>query len=202
MKSILIAIAALATVGGAFGTLTPNESSCRVTTRPVGYPGATTEVRTLQPATLPPTHISVDACLASFARVAAENRTPGPFGEGLQVQWLHADMRFEIAFDPDFKTTFVDTVLTHPTLGFVFPSYDGVTDFAGTSGAMHENFKQTLVTVEADVADPDFFMQPFNLYLRMTSPDGVTSFHEGLMTSTIDQLGSMGITVRFTPAAP
>jgi len=208
IKSIILLIVGVLAITApglfAFGTLTPNESSCRVTPRPVGFPGGNTEVRTLQPytGTEPLTHISIDCCFASFARCAAENRTPFPFGEGLQVQWQHADMRLEVAFDADFKTTFIDTTLTHPTIGFVFPSYDGATDFAGPSGTMHENFKQTLVTVEADVDDPSFFLAPFQVWFRMSSPDGVTSFHEGLMTSTIDQLGSVGLVFKFNGIAP
>lgn len=186
------------------GTPPPPSSSCRVTPRPVGFPGGVTETRTLQPyvGTAPLTHVSIDACLASFVRVAAENRTLAPFGDGLQVQWQHADMRFEAAFDPDFKTTFVNELLTHPSLGFVFPSYDGATDFAGPSGAMHENFKQALVTIEADIADPTPFLSPFQVWFRMTSPDGVTSFHEGLMTSQIDQLGSIGCVFKWNGEEP
>ncbi len=179
------------------GTPPPPSSSCRVTIRPVGYPGGLTEVRTLQPyvGTAPLTHISIDACLASFVRCAAENRTPFPFGEGMQVQWQHADMRFRVFLEDG--TLLFDTLLTHPTIGFGFPSYDGVTDFAGPSGTMHENFKQTLVTIEADVKDPTPFLSPFDLTIEMTSPDGVTSYHTGLMTSQIDQLGSAGIVFRW-----
>lgn len=200
MKLAFLALVALLGVPASAGAPQPPLlSSCRVTPRQVGFPGGVTETRTLQPyaGTAPLTHVSIDACIASFARVAAENRTPGEFGEGLQVQWQHADMRFRVWLDGNVPTLLFDETLTHPTLGFVFPAYDGATDFAGTSGAMHENFKQALVTIEADVKDPTPFLSPFNLIVEMTSPDGVTSFHEGLMTSQIDQLGSAGIVFRW-----
>lgn len=208
MKIALLAlVAALAVPASAGAPQPPLLSSCRVTPRPVGFPGGVTETRTLQPytGTEPLTHVSIDACIASFARVAAENRTPFPFGEGLSVIWPHPDMRFRVWLDGDVPTLLFDETLTHPSLGFVFPSYDGATDFAGPSGTMHENFKQALVTIEADIKDPTPFLSPFDLIIEMTSPDGVTSFHEGLMTSTIDQLGSAGIVFRWnneTPPAP
>jgi hypothetical protein len=207
MKILILAlIAALGVPASAGAPQPPVTSSCRVTPRPVGFPGGLTETRTLQPytGTAPLTHVLIDACIASFARCAAENRTLFPFGENLQVQWQHADMRFRVWIDGTTPTLLFDETLTHPTIGFVFPSYDGATDFAGPSGTMHENFKQALVTIEADVTPEQakLFSQPFNLLIEMTSPDGVTSFHEGVMTSQIDQLGSAGVTFRWNEFGP
>lgn len=205
MKLALLALALVLGLPASAGAPQPPlESSCRVTPRPVGFPGGLVEHRTLQPyvGTEPLTHVVVDACIASFARVAAENRTPFPFGEGLSVLWQHADLRFRVFLDDGVPTQLFDETLTHPSLGFGFPSYDGVTDFAGPSGAMHENFRQRLVTVEFDVKDPTPFLSPFGLIIEITSPDGVTSFHEGLMTSQIDQLGSAGVVFKWNGVAP
>lgn len=208
IKSIIILfivfLAASAPGLFAIGTNPPQISSCRVTPRAIGYPGTVTEVRTLQPytGTAPLTHVSIDCCIAAFLDFAAENFTAAPFGDALSVQAVHGDIRFRAAFDPDFKTAFVDTVLTHPTVGFTLDSYDGMFDFDGLSGASHTNFRQSLVTVEADVADPSFFLQPFQVWFEMSSPDGVTILKEGHMVSQLDQRGSIGCVFKFNGVAP
>lgn len=179
----------------AFGTAGNTQSSCRVTPRPTSF----SETRTLQPytGTDPLTHISIDVCVASFLDAYAENRTPAPFGDGLSITFSDAHTLLQGSYDPSFSTLLFSVTLDHSTVGFTHDSYDGVTDFGGTSGSMHTNFKQALVTINADVKDPSFFEQPHQIYLRASTPNGVTIQGSGMYTAVADVRASIGVVERF-----
>ena len=176
-------------------------SACRVVPKPVGFPGVVLNTRTLNAAPFPPTHVTIDNCIASLIKVAVENLTNGLPGS---AQWVHADIHFRASFGTTFDedAIFLDSFVLNRTVGFVMDPYDGTFDFAGLSGTRHENIKQLLVTVDADVEDPAFFTQPFDITVEMTSPGGIVTFHTAHTVSEFDQFGAAGIVFHFSDTAP
>lgn len=176
-------------------------SACRVVPKPVGFPGVVLNTRTLNAAPFPPLQITIDACIASLIKVAVENLTNDNMGS---AQWVHADINFRASFGSTFdeNAVFLDSFVLNRTVGFIMDPYDGTFDFAGLSGTRHENIKQALVTIQADVSDPSFFTSPFDITVEMTSPGGIVTFHSGHTVSEFDQFGAAGIVFHFNGIAP
>jgi len=197
VKLALFALAVLLGTPSIAGTPPPpNDAFCRFAFQPVGFPGEVVSSRTLDPyvGTAPLTHITGEVCLASLIRAAAEaldEDTPGT------TTWVHADLRFELALDAAFTTKFVDEFVTNPSVTFVLDPFDGVFDFAGLSGVMHDDLKQALVEYSFDVKDEAFFRQPFPVWMRVTSPGGVTLMHSGHVVTQFDHFGSGALAMHF-----
>lgn len=159
MLRSLLAIVALATVAN------PETASCRVLARPTDW----NETRTMLPASGPFSTLHVEACVFFEQTVALEN--VWVFG-GTRWQARNLGIIFEASFDPTFAPGFElvppTTIMLPDVSGSVGP-FDGVIDFAGTSGEAIPQETTALITADLAVLDPTFFLSPWPVYIRTTT---------------------------------
>lgn len=188
----MLSMLAIALLGNA------QQSSCRVTPRPVQI----NEARPLASyeGDSPLTHFKLELCVASFLNILTENLLT--WAPGLS-KVTEADTLFTFSFDPTFATVIggQSFTLQHSNVTNLLAPYDGALDYQGDSGFTYSQFKQNLITIEDDVtpSEAKFFAGPVTLFVKVTSPNGVSIQHSGMVITSVDQLASIGATLFYNP---
>lgn len=143
------------------GSVANPTTSCRVSMRAVDW----TEVRMMQPATLPPTAIHLEMCAALDWSYGFENTAVADTATGSVT---FRTITVQASLDPSFARRFIVSTVTFeiPQLGFTLATFDGTLDFGGNSGFMIHATDSLLGTSNLAVSDPTYFMQPWPIYLR------------------------------------
>lgn len=162
--------------------LAADSSSCRFPELPAPW----ALVRVARGASSEPGRVNVDACLGVRRACRAENLSTLSGGF---ATWAEYRVRFRIAFDPLFLTTFVDTEIDLPRVSLDFASpFDGSFDFAGSSGGTVVQQDARFVALSFDDPAPGFFTSDFPVFCEATlvaPPAGTANGNVAISTVSV-----------------
>lgn len=185
----LLAIALLATVAN------PDTASCRVSPRPTDW----SEVRVMPGATTRPTSLVIDECDTFTQTIGFEQVNPLNL-VGCRWSVVNLGIVVEISTEPTFATLLVPptTIMLPDVAGRVGP-YDGVIDFAGSSGQTVAQSAQANSTVTIPAPSGIDFTQPWPMYVRTRTLPYVQNSNAGAMVFQMASSAGVGVVVTYLP---
>lgn len=176
----------------------PQTGSCRVGQRDASW----SEQRLVPPytGTAPLTSVRFEACaFAEFKHLFENMGTFMPGSADISGQAIH----FEAALDPSYGVPVIDMTVAVADITVAGGPFDGIEDFAGTSGIATSQEGALFQEQTFAVTFPGFFQQPggWILNVRATVVDAnyAAHFHGGAFHYIHDPEGAVGVVTVYNP---